>query len=319
MTRAIKAIAIIPSETAPNSLGTAKVAAAAAAKVDGIAVLFVLDGIPTKDLAQSGADRLVIVEGVSSDADGDVLAAAFVAAIETQDIDPADTAFLLPFGTLEQDIAAGIAHRLGGAIMGKCAEIQLSRDGCVVERPAYGGRATATVRATRGPFIGIVRPSLLAEPEAKASSLETVTISVLVAAPQIERIDHEGPPTLPLENAKVIVAGGRGMGGAESFHILEEIAGEIGGVVGCSLPAADAGWRPISQQIGQSGKFVNPDLYIAVGISGMSQHLAGIGESVSIVAVNNDPDASIWQVAEAGVVADWKIFLPKLLDALRVA
>lgn len=320
MNRQLKVIVYIPTQNAPNALATARAAVALAESVGGEAAAILPAGIRCDDLEQCGVARMIRVEGA---ADGvslssNVHASVFCRAIEAANLQLGQPLVLLPFGTLEEEVGAMIAAALDGTALGKCSAIELSDQGCTIERPVYGGRAIARLHAERGPFVCVVRPDLVREWEhtGQAATVETVIVDGIASAPAIEKVRHDGPRLPPLESARIIISGGRGMGGAENFAVLEQIASEIGAVVACSLPAADAGWYPVSRQIGQSGKFVNPDLYIAVGISGMSQHMAGIGENVPIFAINNDPDSSIWELAEVGVLADWKQFLPALLSTL---
>lgn len=121
----------------------------------------------------------------------------------------------------------------------------------------------------------------------------------------------------PLEEARVVVSGGRGMGGEEGFEVLRELARTLGGAVGASRPPVDSGWAPTTCQVGITGKVVAPDLYIAVAISGSSQHLSGMADSGKIVAVNRDPEAYIFQVSDYGVVGDWREVLPAFLTKVR--
>jgi electron transfer flavoprotein alpha subunit len=121
-----------------------------------------------------------------------------------------------------------------------------------------------------------------------------------------------------LEDARIIVSGGRGMGGPEGFRKLEELAQLLGGAVGASRAACDLGWYPVSAQIGLTGKVVTPDLYIAVGISGASHHMAGISQVKNIVAINKDPEANIFRAARWGIVADWKEIIPLMIEKVKV-
>ena len=297
MTNSLAAVAYLVSAEAPNRLETARAAGAIARAAGGRAAVVVAPGAGCAGLDLCGVDRVIEVGSSVVEAQtGDLLGEIFLAALAAADADVSGAAVLLPYGTLEEEVSARIADALDGTVFGKCGSIELTDGGCTIERPVYGGRATARLRSTAGPFVCIVRPSLVVETAAIAASVEQVSVEVPSGAPAVERVPHDGPRQPPLEGARIIIAGGKGLGSAEAFEMLEEIAGEVSGVVGCSLPVADAGWRPISRQIGQSGKFVNPDVYLAVAISGASQHMAGIGEKAPIFAVNNDPDAAIWQV-----------------------
>lgn len=192
-------------------------------------------------------------------------------------------------------------------------------------RPTYGGKAMAVMTARRDSTVVTVRPRAFRAPEARDGAPPpelAAAVAVSVGEPASARVRVvERQSTVSegvrLEDARVIVSGGRGMGGPEGFQGLEELARILGGAVGASRAAADAGWVPASLQIGQTGKIVSPDLYIAVGISGASQHLAGVSGARHIVAINKDPEAPIFKAAEVGVVEDYRKVLPLLIRRLR--
>jgi electron transfer flavoprotein alpha subunit len=140
--------------------------------------------------------------------------------------------------------------------------------------------------------------------------------SALPAALPVERRES-GQQAANLEGARVVVSGGRGTGGEAGFASLSDLAACLGGALGGSLPTVDAGWVPVSRQVGQSGKFVAPDLYVAVGISGTPQHMAGIAAHTRILAINKEADANIFRFAEIGIVGDWRDVLPALIERLR--
>ena len=205
-----------------------------------------------------------------------------------------------------------------------CTEIGLDEAGNLkVKRPMFAGKVYAeVVFSDRKPQMASVRPNVLGLPEADESrKAEVVKVDVQVGPDDIglEVVDfvEVGGGKIDLTEAEIIVSGGRGMKGAENFKILEELAEVLGGVVGASRAAVDAGWRPQSDQVGQSGKVVSPNLYIACGISGAIQHLAGMGTSKVIVAINKDPEAPIFKKADYGVVDDLFKVVPALTEEVR--
>lgn len=221
------------------------------------------------------------------------------------------------------ELAGRLAARLNATPLGKCLDIQLhGGQPMQVRRAAFGGRLTLSVQGGPGRYIAAVRelPGSGGLPDMAAQATEVRTIKLepagaSIAVTQLPRTE-EHPA---LDGASIVVTGGRGIGAQEGFDALYELAGLLGGAVGASLPAIDAGWAPVARQVGQSGKYVSPATYVAVGVSGTAQHLAGVAPHSRIVAINKDPEAAIFQVADVGVVADWREFLPALIGALQPA
>ncbi len=226
---------------------------------------------------------------------------------------------------LGQNVGPRVAFRLGAALAQDC--IAVGRDEAsgdvVAERPVYGGNAVAKVAFTGDGTGVIVLRGRVYEPQAADPSCTPDTIPVDVAIEpsdiRVRRVesvsqDVEG---VRLEDAAVVVAGGRGLGGPEPFEGLRELAELLGGAVGASRAACDAGWVDHSLQVGLTGKSVTPDLYITVGISGASQHMAGCSGSRNIVVINRDADANIFREASYGVAGDWQKVLPAFIEAVR--
>jgi electron transfer flavoprotein alpha subunit len=193
-------------------------------------------------------------------------------------------------------------------------------DGPVVEMSVFGGKLTTTSRFTGEQGIVTVRPNVVpAEPAAKPGSVESTRVEGDLRLPLVKVVDRvaAADAAAPIEEARVIVAGGRGMGGPEGFSLVEDLAQALGGAVGATRAAVDAGWIPYAQQIGQTGKIVKPALYLALGISGAIQHKVGMQTADTIVAVNRDPDAPIAEFADLFVVGDLFEVGPAILAALR--
>ena len=216
-----------------------------------------------------------------------------------------------------------VAFRLGVGTAQDCVSVEPDSDSdrIVVTRPVYGGNAMAKLRfPAANPQVVIVRGKAY-EPLAADSSRRGEVKSVDVDPPAA-RVRHvetvaSAAAGVRLEDAAVVIAGGRGLGGPEPFEQLEELAGLLGGAVGASRAVCDAGWLEHSYQIGLTGKTITPDLYITVGISGASQHMAGCSGAKHLVAINRDADSNIFKAASYGAVGDWKEVLPSFVETVR--
>jgi electron transfer flavoprotein alpha subunit len=227
-------------------------------------------------------------------------------------------AVLTPATSQGKNIAPRIAAKLDVA---QISDITQVVDGSTFVRPIYAGNALETEKSADAKKVITVRSSLFkAADEGGSASVETIPApaaptKVRFVSQQLVKLDRP-----ELGAAKIIVSGGRAMGSAEEFQrVIEPLADKLGAAIGASRAAVDAGYAPNDYQVGQTGKVVAPDLYIAIGISGAIQHLAGMKDSKVIVAINKDADAPIFQVADYGLVADYKTAVPELMDALTAA
>jgi electron transfer flavoprotein alpha subunit len=229
------------------------------------------------------------------------------------------TALFFADTALSREIAPRLSVRIQASLLSGSTTGKGVADG--VSRRVYSGSFLASFVPTRQPRIYILSSSapVPAFPDGGRIhfiDMEPQQCSVEDFFPVVRNIIMgEGPPDVA--EARIVVAGGRGMGGAEGFALLEQLALLLGGAVGASRTAVDAGWRPHSEQIGQTGKTVAPALYFACGISGAVQHLAGIGSAGVVVAINSDRDAPVFDAADYGLVGDVHIVLPKLIDLLK--
>jgi len=223
---------------------------------------------------------------------------------------------------LGRDLAPRLAFRLGTGVIMDTVKLAMEGDRLLGTRPAYGGNARA-VNVVRGdPQVATVRAKSqdAAAPDgSRQGQVTKVDAGIDASAVRLKVTDRKGVSAegVRLEDADVVVSGGRGLGGPENFHLIEELAHALGGAVGASRAVCDLGWRPVSEQVGLTGKVVSPTLYIAVAISGASQHMAGCSGSKNIVAVNKDADANIFKAARFGIVEDFAKVLPPLIEAVK--
>ena len=224
---------------------------------------------------------------------------------------------------LGRDVLPRVAFRLGTALAQDCVALEVDGEQrLVATRPVYGGSAIAKVACLQTPAVAALRPKSVEplEPDANRTgeikALDVELDDSMIKAKVVDRTERPSEG-LRLEYAKVVVSGGRGLGGPDGFEPLNDLASLLGGAVGASRAVCDAGWLPSSYQVGLTGKTVTPDLYIAVGISGASQHMAGCSGARAIVAINKDAGANIFKEARYGVAGDWQKVLPAFIDQLH--
>ena len=218
-----------------------------------------------------------------------------------------------------KDLAPRVAAKLGVGVAADVTDLAVEGDAIVATRPVYAGKALQKVRVLGKPAVVSVRPNVFT-PDAQASQVKPETLSVADPGRVVVREIKAAPAgMLDVAEAQIIISGGRGLKDPANFKVLEELAKAFGGraAVGASRAVVDAGWRAHADQVGQTGKTVSPSLYIAVGISGAIQHLAGMRTSKVIVAINKDKDAPIFKVADYGVVGDLFEIVPKLTEEIR--
>ena len=255
-------------------------------------------------------DADVVIVRLTDDHFGEAAVAALAELVREHDAQ----IVLLPRDDRTAEIAPRLAERLDGTAVTQVVDV----DGDTWTRIAFGGKALADVKPLRSPVVAtLVRGAF---PAVETDGVRAVDAPMTTGDGAVQLLVREEPPAgASLDDAKVIVSGGAGLGGPEGFRELEELAALLGGAVGASLAAVDAGWAPADRQVGLTGKTVSPDVYFALGISGASQHLAGIGGAKAVVAVNTDADAPIFNTARLGVVMDCHTFVRSLIERLRSA
>lgn len=251
---------------------------------------------------------------------GDRLPSAPLAAALAARID-SDSPDLVLFGQayVDRDIAGRLAARLDSGVLSNASEVRLVNGGVETDHEIFGGSQLATASMTASTAIVLIRPnSFAAEPvDGGAPQIQGLDLpdvgrsEATVTESHVE--EREGPQ---LGDAAVVISGGRGLGQPEAYEMIEELAGHLGAATGATRAIVDAGWVPYAKQVGQTGKTVKPDVYIAAGISGAMQHLVGMKDATTIIAINKDPDAPIFSIADLGVVGDVHQVLPKLIEAL---
>ncbi len=221
--------------------------------------------------------------------------------------------------TASQEITPRLAHRLGGSATGDGVALAVADGELRVTRAVYGGKAQAVVALQRSPAVVWLRGRAIAPAEPRKSPAEVLSISLELRSDERVRLvarQAEVQAAARLEDARFIVSGGRGLGGPEPFELLQKLAATLHAQMAASRAACDAGWVPASWQVGQTGKKVAPELYLAIAISGASQHLMGIGDAKVIAAINRDPDAPIFKHCRFGLVEDYRQVVGPLLDKL---
>ena len=230
-------------------------------------------------------------------------------------------AILAPVTSRMREFMARLAARLGVGLSADSVGLKMDGDKLVATRPVYAGKLLSKVTWARQPWLATLRPNVFKPADAqdgKSAQVERVSATIPAAQMKLVERREEASTGLPeLTEAEIVISGGRGMKGPENYVILEEMGGVIGAAVGASRAAVDAGWRPHRFQIGQTGRTISPKLYLGFGVSGAIQHLAGMRTSKVIVAVNKDPEAPIFKIADYGIVADLFEVVPELTKEFK--
>jgi electron transfer flavoprotein alpha subunit len=268
------------------------------------------------ELSAYGADRVRVFEDPALAAYAtDSYARALAQAIA----DAKPSVVLLPFTAMGKDLAPRVAARVGAGLASDCVSLQATQGRLLARRPMYAGKVYASVEWAGEPQMATLRPNVFPLGPSDASRpVEVVKGSVDVSArARVTATTATAQGRLPLTEAQIIVSGGRGLKGPENFHLVESLADVLGAAVGASRAVVDAGWVDHQLQVGQTGRTVTPSLYVACGISGAIQHLAGMSSARCIVAINKDPDAPIFKIADYGVLGDLFEILPRLTEAAK--
>ena len=268
-----------------------------------------------EELGKYGAEKVQIYKNAGLDPySPDGYAKILADAVKQQSADM----LLMGATSTGKDLAPRVSALLNAAMATDCTEVKVEGDNLVVKRPMYAGKVKATIRLTSAVKIVTVRPNVYQAVEAPVTAqVESVEVDKPDFRTVIKEIISGAKGKLDVTEADIIVSGGRGMKGPENWHLVEELASLLNAANGASRAAVDAGWKSQQQQVGQTGKVVTPKLYVACGISGAIQHMAGMGSSKSIVAVNKDPEANIMKVADVAIEGDLYEVVPELVKRLK--
>jgi electron transfer flavoprotein alpha subunit len=266
-------------------------------------------------LAEYGATKVYLAEGPEYDA---YVAAPKAEVLATLVAQTSPAAVLIPSTPEGKEVAARLAVKLDSGVVTDAVDV---REGFVCEQSVFGGATIVQSQVTRGVPVITIRPNSTApEPAAASPVEERVSVELSEAAKLarvVDRVVQKKGARPELSEAPVVVSGGRGVGGAENFSVIERLADTLGAAVGASRAATDAGWYPHQYQVGQTGQTVSPQLYIACGISGAIQHRAGMQTAKTIVAINNDPEAPIFELVDFGVVGDLFSVVPQATEEIE--
>ena len=284
------------------------------------AMLFGAPGISSRAeaLGKYGADRVTVVEHAALERyNPEVFAASAAEQLRAGSY----RAAFFSASAEGRDLAPRVAAKLGVSLASDITGFEFQGESVIVRHPAYTGKVIVTLRLSGTPALLSLRPgAITATEQPRSARLETTAPAIDPASARVTVTDlsARGSAKLDLGEATIVVSGGRGLRSAENFKLVEDLAEAIGNAaVGATRAVTDDGWRPATDQIGQTGRLVSPDLYIAIGISGAVQHLAGMRTAKTIVAINKDKDAPIFKIADYGIVGDLFEIVPRLTEEIR--
>jgi electron transfer flavoprotein alpha subunit len=308
------------SEIKKSSLDAVAYGAQVAAKVGGVATVVAIGDIPQDQLAALGNFGAAKVLHVSGDAFKQASPLVSAAAVITAAKQSAAKVLVLPKSTLVDSFVAKVASQLQAGVVTNVTELPDTSAGFQVKRSIFTGKAFATVSiATEIKVITLAKNAFQGTELGGSASVETLVVSLADADTKVKTTNVEKMSgDLLLTEAEIVVSGGRGFKGPENWGLLLDLAKALGAATGCSKPVSDMDWRPHHEHVGQTGVKVAPNLYIAVGISGAIQHLAGVNSSKCIVVINKDPEAPFFKAADYGIVGDLFEVLPKLTEAAKL-
>ncbi len=268
------------------------------------------------ELASYGADKVYVFEDAAF---ASYATEALARALGQVITETKPSVVLVPFTAMGKDLAPRVAAKVGAGLASDCVALTVEGGKLLARRPVYAGKAYATVAWAGEPQMATLRPNVFAlgQPDASRQAEVSKASCDGSARAKVVSVKASAQGKLPLTEAQVIVSGGRGLKGPEHFHLVEELADAMGAATGASRAVVDAGWVDHALQVGQTGKTVSPSLYVACAISGAIQHLAGMSSSKYIVAINKDPEAPIFKVANYGILGDVFEVLPKLTAAAK--
>jgi electron transfer flavoprotein alpha subunit len=286
----------------------------------GFTALVIGNGILeiAKELGPYGAERVLAVDDPQLTKHSNTAYSKIIAEVAKKE---GAACVIMAASQMGKDLAPRVAVKLDGGVAADCVALKVEGGNIVATRPVYAGKALIDVRVNSVAKVFTLRPNVFtAAPGSTTAKVEQVAVALtpqdfgsVVTETKVSR----GRPDVT--EADIVVSGGRGMKGPDHFNLIEELADALGAGVGASRAVVDAGWRPHDEQVGQTGKTVSPTMYVACGISGAVQHLAGMSSSKYIVAINKDKDAPIFQISDYGIVGDVFEILPELTVELRKA